>query len=215
MKKIYSLYTLLVMALVGLSLTACSNDDLDTNQYKGGFSLNAYGPNPVMRGGTLRFVGSNLDQVASIQIPGVAAITNYEIVKSGVPSEIRVVVPKDGPTEGNITLTSKTNETIQTVSELTTDILLRFAFLRRLRPVRLNCTLPTSPYRPMKNSTIRLSLPIRPSRSVLRALPALPAVTLQRLWATSLLRLARKSKLPVPTSTWLLTSPLAVSALPT
>ena len=107
------------MALVGLSLTACSNDDLDTNQYKGGFSLNAYGPNPVMRGGTLRFVGSNLDQVASIQIPGVAAITNYEIVKSGVPSEIRVVVPKDGPTEGQITLTSKTNETIQTVSELT------------------------------------------------------------------------------------------------
>ena len=107
------------MALVGLSLTACSNDDLSTNQYKGGFSLNAYGPNPVMRGGTLRFVGSNLDQVASIQIPGVAAITNYEIVKSGVPSEIRVVVPKDGPTEGYITLTSKTNETIQTVSELT------------------------------------------------------------------------------------------------
>ena len=101
------------MALVGLSLTACSNSDLDTNQYKGGFSLNAYGPNPVMRGGTLRFVGSN------IQIPGVAAITNYEIVKSGVPSEIRVVVPKDGPTEGYITLTSKTNETIQTVSELT------------------------------------------------------------------------------------------------
>ncbi len=119
MKSIKNIFALLVMALVGLSLTACSNDDLDTNQYKGGFSLNAYGPNPVMRGGTLRFVGSNLDQVASIQIPGVAAITNYEIVKSGVPSEIRVVVPKDGPTEGYITLTSKTNETIQTVSELT------------------------------------------------------------------------------------------------
>ena len=119
MKTIKNILALLVMALVGLSLTACSNDDMNTNQYKGGFSLNAYGPNPVMRGGTLRFVGSNLDQVASIQIPGVAAITNYEIVKSGVPSEIRVVVPKDGPTEGYITLTSKTNETIKTVSELT------------------------------------------------------------------------------------------------
>ncbi len=119
MKSIKNILALLVMALVGLSLTACSNDDLDTNQYKGGFSLNAYGPNPVMRGGTLRFVGSNLDQVASIQIPGVAAITNYEIVKSGVPSEIRVVVPKDGPTVGQVTLTSKTNETIQTASELT------------------------------------------------------------------------------------------------
>lgn len=119
MKNFKHIYTLLVMALVGLSLAACSNDDLDTNQYKGGFSLNAYGPNPVMRGGTLRFVGSNLDQVASIQIPGVPAITNYDVVKSGVPSEIRVEVPKDGPTEGYVTLTSKTNETIQTLSELT------------------------------------------------------------------------------------------------
>ena len=107
------------MALVGLSLAACSEDNLDTNQYKGGVSLNAYGPNPVMRGGTLRFVGSNLDQIASIQIPGVAPITNYESVKSGIPSEIRVTVPKDGPTEGVITLTTKDSKTIQTQSALT------------------------------------------------------------------------------------------------
>ena len=119
MKKIYSLFTLLVMVLVGLSLTACSSDDLDTNQYKGGVSLNAYGPNPVMRGGTLRFVGSNLDQIASIQIPGVSPITNYETIKSGIPSEIRVAVPKDGPTEGIITLTTKDNQTLQTVTALT------------------------------------------------------------------------------------------------
>ena len=107
------------MALVGLSLAACSEDNLDTNQYKGGVSLNAYGPNPVMRGGTLRFVGSNLDQIASIQIPGVAPITNYETVKSGIPSEIRVTVPKDGPTEGVVTLTTKDSKTIQTQSALT------------------------------------------------------------------------------------------------
>ena len=119
MKHIKYLFTLSVTVLAGLLLTACSNDDLDTNQYKGGVSLNAYGPNPVMRGGQLRFVGSNLDQIASIQIPGVAAITNFDIVKSGVPSEIRVTVPKDGPTEGYITLTSKTDETITCKSELT------------------------------------------------------------------------------------------------
>ena len=119
MKNFKYIYTLLVMALVGLSLTACSEDNLDTNQYKGGISLNAYGPNPVMRGGTLRFVGSNLDQVASIQIPGVAPITNYETIKSGIPSEIRVTVPKDGPTEGIITLTTKDNQTLQTVTALT------------------------------------------------------------------------------------------------
>ena len=118
MKNFKYIYTLLVMALVGLSLTACSEDNLDTNQYKGGISLNAYGPNPVMRGGTLRFVGSNLDQVASIQIPGVTPITNYETVKAGIPSEIRVTVPKDGPTEGIVVLTTKDNQTLQTVTAL-------------------------------------------------------------------------------------------------
>ncbi len=119
MKKTKNIFALLVLAIVGLSLTACSEDDLDTNQYKGGVSLNAYGPNPVMRGGQLRFVGSNLDKIASIQIPGAPAITNYDIVKSGVPSEIRITVPKDGPTVGVVTLTTKDNQTITTKTELT------------------------------------------------------------------------------------------------
>ena len=119
MKKIKNLFTLLVVALVGLSLAACSENNLDTNQYKEGINLNAFGPNPVVRGGTLRFVGSNLDQISSIQIPGVSAITNYEVVRSGVPSEIRVAVPKDGPEVGTITLTTKTGETITTARELT------------------------------------------------------------------------------------------------
>lgn len=46
MKKINNIFTLLVTALVGLSLTACSSDDLDTNQYQSGVSLNAFGPSP-------------------------------------------------------------------------------------------------------------------------------------------------------------------------
>ena len=66
MKKINSVFTLLVMALIGLSLTGCSKDNLDTNQYVGGVSLNVYGPSPVMRGGQLRFLGSNLDQVREV-----------------------------------------------------------------------------------------------------------------------------------------------------
>ena len=118
MKKFKNIFTLLVVALVGLSLTACSNDDLDTNQYQGGVSLNAYGPNPVMRGGTLRFLGSNLDQIAQVQIPGVSAITNIEVVKAGVPSEIRVQVPKDYPTPGLVTLVTKNDQTITTKTEL-------------------------------------------------------------------------------------------------
>lgn len=118
MKKYQNIFALLVIALMGLSLTACSNDDLDTNQYVGGVSLNVYGPNPVMRGGTLRFLGSNLDQIASVQIPGVSAITNIDVIQSGVPSEIRVQVPDNYPTPGLVTLTTKTGETITTKTEL-------------------------------------------------------------------------------------------------
>ena len=118
MKKLKNIFSLLVIALVGLSLTACSNDDLGTNQYQGGVSLNAYGPNPVMRGGQLRFVGSNLDQIASITIPGVGEITNIEVIKSGVPSEIRITVPKDGPKVGYVTLKTKTDQTITTKSQI-------------------------------------------------------------------------------------------------
>jgi len=118
MKNLKSIFALLVIGLIGLSLTGCGEDDLDTNQYKGGVSLNAYGPNPVMRGGMLRFVGSNLDQIASIEIPGVSPITSIDVVKAGIPSEIRITVPKDGPTEGIITLTSKSGEVLNTVSAL-------------------------------------------------------------------------------------------------
>jgi len=111
----------LLLLVGGMTLTACSEDDLDTNQYKGGVSLNVYGPQPVMRGGTLRFLGSNLDQIAQIIIPGMedSPITSIEVVQAGVPSEIRVVLPKDGPEEGYVTLISKTDEKITTVTKLT------------------------------------------------------------------------------------------------
>lgn len=119
MKKINNILALLVIALMGLSLTACSSDNLDTNQFQGDVSLNAFGPNPVMRGGTLRFVGSNLDQVASINIPGIGEVTNFDVIKSGVPSEIRVAIPKDGPTVGKVVLKTRSDQKIETQNELT------------------------------------------------------------------------------------------------
>ena len=107
------------MALLGLSLTACSSDDdLGTNQYQGGVSLNVYGPSPVMRGGQLRFLGSNLDQVSEVIIPDGISVTNIQVVQAGVPSEIRVTVPKDGPVPGLVTLVTNTGERITTKTEL-------------------------------------------------------------------------------------------------
>lgn len=96
------------------TLTSCGEDLQDTNQYQGAVSLNVYGPIPVMRGGTLRFLGSNLDQIASVQLPGAGAITSIEVVKSGVPSEIRIEVPHDNCLDGTIILTAKDGTEILT-----------------------------------------------------------------------------------------------------
>lgn len=118
-KNIFSAILTMCLVLTGAtSFTACSNDDLDTNQFVSGVGLNVYGPTPVMRGGTLRFIGSNLDQISQVEIPGVAPITNIEVVKAGIPSEIRVVVPHDGPVPGIVKLTTKTGNVISTITEL-------------------------------------------------------------------------------------------------
>lgn len=118
MKKYINIFAALMVTLIGLSLTSCSDDDLKTGQYGSGVQLNVFGPSPVMRGGTLRFIGSNLDQVNQVLIPGVSPITNIEVVKSGIPSEIRITVPKDGPEPGYVTLVTKTDQSIKTITPL-------------------------------------------------------------------------------------------------
>ena len=70
---------LAVVALLGLSLTACDNDDLNTDQYGSDVRVQAFGPCPVLRGGTLFFYGSNLDQIKEIDLPGADAITSIEV----------------------------------------------------------------------------------------------------------------------------------------
>lgn len=116
MKKIFQLTTLLAMVLVVFS---CTKKELSTEQFDTtAVVLKAYGPQPVVRGGILRFVGSNLDKVATVTIPGVAPITP-EVVTAGVHSEIRVTVPKDGPELGYPVLTLSDGSTITAKTQLT------------------------------------------------------------------------------------------------
>ena len=117
MKKIFNVLALSAMCLTLLS--GCKDELVSTDQYaKEGVSLNVYGPQPVMRGGELRFLGSNLDQVTEVIIPGVAPITDIKVVQAGIPSEIRVTVPKDGPEPGLVTLKTAGGKEIVTKTEL-------------------------------------------------------------------------------------------------
>ena len=90
--KFPALWMMCLMLFSCLTFTACDNgDDEDTNQYKGGISLNVFGPSPVSRGGVLRFLGSGMDKVTAVAIPGCDDISDIEVVSD---TEIRVTVPQ-------------------------------------------------------------------------------------------------------------------------
>lgn len=118
MKKIFNIFSLI--AVSASLLCGCKGELVDTNQYaEAGVALNVYGPQPVMRGGELRFLGSNLDKITEVIIPGVSPITDINVVKAGVPSEIRIIVPKDGPEPGVVTLVAADGKEIVTKTALT------------------------------------------------------------------------------------------------
>lgn len=73
--------------------TACQKtDDVDTNQIDSGkIALNSFGPSPAMRGGELRFIGTNLDQVTQIDLPGAEGITEIKKVSK---FEVRIEIPQ-------------------------------------------------------------------------------------------------------------------------
>ncbi len=82
-----------LMLSTGFALTSCDDDDdFGTNQYIGGVTLNVFGPSPVARGGELRFLGSGMDQIQSVTLPGCGDITDITRVS---PEEIRITVPQN------------------------------------------------------------------------------------------------------------------------
>ena len=91
-----------VLALAGLG--GCTQKELDTDQYSGTVALAAVSPNPVMRGGELRLIGGNLENVSEVRFAGGVTVTDIQTVKTGARSEIRVMVPVEGPEVGIVTV---------------------------------------------------------------------------------------------------------------
>lgn len=105
MKKTSIISALALVCLTVLGLSGCKNEELDTNQLSDTqVRLAGFAPNPVARGGALRIVGSNLQKVQQVEIPGVDPISQIEVVSEGKVSEIRVIVPVDGPEIGPISI---------------------------------------------------------------------------------------------------------------
>ena len=103
MKNIFKYSILLTLcSLVGL--VSCTHEELSTDQFSDdAVVFGAFAPNPVVRGAELRIMGSNLDKVVEVQIPGSEPITDIEVISSGRVSEIRVVTPAAGAEDASIT----------------------------------------------------------------------------------------------------------------
>lgn len=116
MKKIFKLSGIvaLALAMAGTVFTACDNNDFDTEQFVGGINLNSFGPSPVARGGELRFIGSGMNQITKVVIPGCDDITDIQVVSN---EEIRVTVPQTAE-PGKVQL-HYANGLIETKTELT------------------------------------------------------------------------------------------------
>ncbi len=103
MKNIFRYSILLALcSLVGL--VSCAPEELSTDQFSDdAVVFGAFAPNPIVRGAELRILGSNLDKIVEVQIPGAEPITEIEVVSSGRVSEIRVVTPAAGAEDASVT----------------------------------------------------------------------------------------------------------------
>jgi hypothetical protein len=96
-------------------ITACENSDLDTNQLASSeVLLRSFGPSPIARGAELRIIGTNLDKVTSVEIPGAPAISDIKRVSA---TEIRVTVPQTA--EVGLIKLKAGDKTITSITELT------------------------------------------------------------------------------------------------
>ncbi|MCX6225666.1 MAG: IPT/TIG domain-containing protein [Bacteroidia bacterium] len=86
--------TLACLMVFGLLMTSCEKEK-DT-----AIVLNSYGPSPVLRGGELKFIGNNLDQVTKIVLPINIEVTTFVTKTSG----LLVVTVPEATVNGKVTL---------------------------------------------------------------------------------------------------------------
>ena len=123
MKNIFRYSILLALCSI-VGLVSCTREEISTDQFSDdAVVFGAFAPNPVVRGAELRIMGSNLDRIVEVQIPGSEPITEIEVISSGRVSEIRVVTPSAGAEDASVTgpvvITDNAGNTYESKAELT------------------------------------------------------------------------------------------------
>ncbi len=77
----------LTFLFAGLLFTACNDDETSSEVI-----LNSWGPSPALRGGELKFIGTNLNEVNAIILPQNVEVTNF---KSKTNELIVIEVPEE------------------------------------------------------------------------------------------------------------------------
>lgn len=122
MKKIFN-FSVLLFGLAVIGLVSCAPEELSTDQYSDEtVALSAFGPNPVMRGAALTILGSNLDKVAEVHLPGIDPITEFDEVVAGAHGSLKVTVPvqapDDVPAVGVVTIVDQNGQSHSSLTEL-------------------------------------------------------------------------------------------------
>ncbi len=119
MNKLYRLFALSMVALTGLSLTGCSEDNLDTNPYnKSGVNIVAFGPSPILRTQEIRITGTNLGSVSQVVFPGEGAVVEKAAFNNVDAQNIYVNVP-DASVPGKIQLVVGSETVATSVTPIT------------------------------------------------------------------------------------------------
>ena len=118
MKNILKYSAIAALFLLTACLTGCRKE-YDTDPYSGNVALSAIAPNPVMRGGVLRILGTNLEKVSEVRFAGDVSVKDFEVTKSGDHGELRVVVPVEGPQVGKVSIVTADGTILSTFADLT------------------------------------------------------------------------------------------------
>ena len=117
MKKIFQL--ICFVAVVALFATACKQEQLETYPYGSELSFASFSPNPIYRGGELTIIGSHLEDVSQVLIPGIDPITDIRVLETGEKSRIAVTLPNTTEEVGKISIVGKDGRVRTSLAELT------------------------------------------------------------------------------------------------